>query len=64
MAEQYCAEMNRRLMLGMELKNALLNKLYAYRGLYLSDASRVDDARLVLNEKTVLVIKDAYEGAR
>lgn len=62
MAEQYCAEMNRRLMLGMELKNALLNKLYAYRGLYLSDASRVDDARLVLNEKTVLVIKDAYEG--
>lgn len=62
MAEQYCEEMNRRLMLGMELENALLNKLYAYRGLYLSDANRVDDARLVLNEKTVLVIKDAYEG--
>jgi len=34
------------------------SKYYAYRGLYLSDARRVEDERLQLNENSVIIIKD------
>lgn len=62
MAVQYCEEMNKRLMLDVNMPGETnLSKLYAYRGLYLSSSSRVEHEGLVLNEKTVVVIDDANE---
>ena len=53
--ERYLDEMHRRLMLDMENVQASLSKVYAYRGLYFSDAARM---RLKLNEKNVVVLPD------
>lgn len=53
--ERYLDEMHRRLMLDMEHVQASLSKVYAYRGLYFSDAARM---RLKLDEKSVVVLPD------
>lgn len=53
--ERYLERMHRRLMLDMEHVDASLSKVYAYRGLYFSDAARI---RLKLNEKNVIVLSD------
>lgn len=53
--------LDKRLMLDMYFigKPLVLSKFYAYRGLYLSTASRVEsDLKFPLNEKTVIVLKD------
>ena len=58
-------DLDKRLMLDMNMhfisKELVLSKFYAYRGLYLSAASRVDTVqKFPLNEETVIVLKD-YE---
>lgn len=50
------AAMDRRLMLDMSGFTVNLSKMYAYRGLYLSDAVRASG--LELNENTVIVLPD------
>lgn len=53
--------LDRRLMLDMDFigKRLVLSKFYAYRGLYLSSASRIKfDFKFLLNEETVIVLKD------
>ena len=53
--------LDKRLMLDMDLigKSLVLSKFYAYRGLYLSSASRIKmDSKFPLNEETVIVLKD------
>lgn len=55
--------LDKRLMLDMNFigKELVLSKFYAYRGLYLSSASRIKiDSKFPLNEETVIVLKD-YE---
>jgi len=57
------ADMEERLRIGLNFNNIELSpsKLYAYTGLYLSDAKRIPqntDQGFVLNEKTVIVISD------
>jgi hypothetical protein len=37
---------------------AQLSKLYAYRGLYLSDATRIDGIETLLNEERIIVLDD------
>ena len=50
---------NNRLMLGVSnLSPMNLSKLYAYRGLYLTNANRIDSEELLLNAETVCVIDD------
>ena len=54
-------EVDRRLRLGIDFSsvNVVLSKYFAYRGLYLTDGVRADeDSDHVLNQNTVLVIKD------
>ena len=53
--ERYLDEMHRRLMLDMDHVQASLSKVYAYRGLYFSDAARI---RLKLDETSVVVLPD------
>lgn len=57
---KYKKKMNNRIMLDIEMKQAALNKLYAYRGLYLTAATRIEPQKNIfeLNEKTVVVIDD------
>lgn len=53
--------LDRRLMLDMDFigRQLVLSKFYAYRGLYLSSASRIKiDSKFPLNEETVIVLKD------
>ena len=53
--------LDKRLMLDMDFigKKLVLSKFYAYRGLYLSSASRIELAsNFSLNEETVIVLKD------
>ena len=53
--------LDRRLMLDMDFigKKLVLSKFYAYRGLYISSASRIEiDSKFPLNEETVIVLKD------
>lgn len=52
---------NTRLHLGLPFEDMTLtlSKFFAYKGLYLSSGQRVACDELVLNEKTVIVIKDA-----
>ncbi|MBR0261266.1 MAG: hypothetical protein IJQ85_05680 [Selenomonadaceae bacterium] len=53
--------LDERLMLDMNFidKPLPLSKFYAYRGLYLSSASRIKiDSKFPLNEETVIVLKD------
>lgn len=53
--------LDKRLMLDMNFidKPLVLSKFYAYRGLYLSSASRVEnEPKFSLNEETVIVLKD------
>lgn len=52
---------NERLQLGLNFKNLNMNpsKYFSYRGLYMSDAMRIEqNADFDLNEETVVVIKD------
>ena len=53
--ERYLEPMHCRLMLDMEDVHASLSKVYAYRGLYFSDAARIS---LPLDEKSVIVLPD------
>ena len=53
---EHKAAMDKRLMLDMAGFTVNLSKMYAYRGLYLSDAVRVSG--LDLNEDTVIVLPD------
>lgn len=50
-------KIEKRLMLGMKIENAVLSKLYAYTGLYLSAAARAEIPG-IFNEKSVIVIDD------
>ena len=59
--------LDRRLMLDMDFSEVpvVLSKYYAYRGLYLSSARRIDsfgetDDALLLNQESVIVIEDFY----
>lgn len=59
------AILDKRLMLDMDFigKPLVLSKFYAYRGLYLSTASRVEaDLNFPLNEETVIVLKDCKKN--
>lgn len=54
-------ELDKRLKLDYDFSsiNVILSKYYAYRGLYLTSAHRVEtDDNLILNEETVIVIND------
>ena len=55
-------ELNKRLNLGMTFANQTVNlsKYYAYKGLYLSEAVRIDFEKDVLNDETVIVVPDAW----
>ncbi len=60
---EYKKKLDDRLLLGMDLKKAKIqvapHKYFAYRGLYMSDAVRIDAGKdLELNEKTVVVVDD------
>lgn len=58
---QIKAALDKRLMLDINFigKKVLLSKFYAYRGLYLSAASRIEtDLIFPLNEETVIVLDD------
>ena len=59
--------LDRRLMLDMDFSEVpvVLSKYYAYRGLYLSSARRIDsfgetDDALLLNQESVIVVEDFY----
>ena len=77
--ERYLEKMNERLLLGMDYiieangKNGLdiktsLSKYFAYRGLYLTDATRAEvfdtDEDYVLDEKTVIIIDEGHMPIR
>ena len=54
-------QLDKRLLLDFDFHSIdmVLSKYYAYRGLYLTSAHRIDmDDQLVLNEETVIVIRD------
>ena len=60
-------QLNKSLMLDMNFANVplVLSKYYAYRGLYLSTARRIEsfgetDTALLLNQETVIVLPDFY----
>ena len=54
--------MNERLNIGIEFSkiSVKLSKYYAYRGLYLSTAERIEDEALIITPKTLIVIDDYY----
>lgn len=58
-------DINKRLLLGIDFKNMPVNlsRYYAYRGLHLSSAVRVEHPKLILNKETVVVLEDTeYKG--
>ncbi len=62
-------EMDRRLLLDLDFRGSgirvSLSKLYAYRGLYFSDASRIEQTdSLILNPERVIVIADPIQNVQ
>lgn len=59
-AKELYDEINSRLHLDIPFyhKKLVLSKFFAYKGLYLSSANRVENKDLILNEETVVIIKD------
>ena len=64
--EKLKSQIDERLLLGMDLTNeeygikVAPNKYFAYRGLYMTDALRVEtNENFILNEETVIVLPDA-----
>lgn len=53
-------ELDKRLTIGIDFSKfqVVLSKYYAYRGLYLSDSSRIESVDFPLNKETVIVIPD------
>lgn len=53
-------DLNKRLLLDMDLSNIDLNlaKFYAYKGLYFTSSKRVKSGKMALNSETVIVIDD------
>lgn len=56
-------EMNKRLNLEIDFSNIAVNlsKYYAYRGLYLSTATRIEHPDFVINPKTFIVLDDKID---
>lgn len=57
-SSEYLEAMNRRLNLDMHFGKVKLNKYYAYRGLYLSTAKRVDDSEFEITPETLVIVDD------
>ena len=59
-------EMNKRLNLAIDFSNIKVNlsKYYAYRGLYLSTATRIEHQKIIFTPETIVVIKDIQDYAR
>ena len=58
--ENILADLNKRLLLDMDLSNVDLNlaKFYAYKGLYFTSSKRINSEKIILNSDTVIVIDD------
>lgn len=57
-SSEYLEAMNRRLNLDMHFGKVKLNKYYAYRGLYLSTAKRVNDPEFKITPETLVIVDD------
>ncbi len=63
LGQDYVEEVNTRLLLGVDfysMKNVKLSKYYAYKGLYLSSATRMNPEALGLNEEKLVVVEDSH----
>lgn len=58
-------EMNKRLNLNIDFSNIAVNlsKFYAYRGLYLSTATRIEHPGFIINPETFIVLDDKINAA-
>ncbi len=57
-SREYLEAMNQRLNLDMYLGKVKLNKYYAYRGLYLSTAKRVNFQEIEITPETLVIVDD------